>query len=444
MRIRSASVALVLGATWLGLPGCGSDQVDPTAEASSEIGTVDPAAIVGSIQSGETSNVIAYTSTPRYRALAFAAVKGDRLDAWVRSTNGDAYAFLTNTNFKTIATNDDAHSTTKDAHLSAVAAESGRHFVVFRERDLEPATFRVTLTKNGSAPAVPGEACAVADAIASEACGTCGTRQAVCIGSTASGGGKWSPWGACMNEVPSGCTPGEVRVAEACGSCGTKTETCSNTCRWNTGTCQEPANACIPKSSEFVAAGCVEGTYRLRNCTSACAWLPFTSNCVAPSPSMKVPTTVGSVNATVVVLEATQLAPRLSGACPAATLSTATTAYKYVRLDNPGTRGVKLSVYNSAGAFSKLDTVLAAYAGATEPTTEAERKACTVGIGDTGGSALTGQGMDAALTGAKAVVVPAGGSVLVYVGGYYKVDPTVSPLKSTGPVVLNVKLDALL
>ncbi len=230
MRIRSASVALVLGALWLGLPGCGSDQVDPTAEASSEIGTVDPAAIVGSLQTGQTSNPIAYTSTPRYRALSFIALKGDRLDVWVRSTNGDAFAFLTTSDFKTIATNDDADASTHDAHLSAVATQAGTHYVVFRERDLEPASFRVTLTKNGSATAVPGAACAVANAIAKEACGTCGVREAVCVGSSTLGG-TWSPFGPCTNEVVSGCTPGEVRVAEACGSCGTRTETCSNACR---------------------------------------------------------------------------------------------------------------------------------------------------------------------------------------------------------------------
>jgi hypothetical protein len=70
--------------------------------------------------------------------------------------------------------------------------------------------------------------------------------------------------------------------------------------------------------------------------------------------------------------------------CPLSTLASKSTSYIYVRLDNPTASALTVSVWDSKSTNAgsdDIDTIMAAY-GSTKPTTSAERKACTVGVGD--------------------------------------------------------------
>src|SRR5258706_7830236 len=75
--------------------------------------------IVGSLDYGATSASVKYTSSPRYRAIKFAGNAHDKVDVWVRSTDGgDAVAWVLDNGFHVLATNDDADANTFDSHVS--------------------------------------------------------------------------------------------------------------------------------------------------------------------------------------------------------------------------------------------------------------------------------------------------------------------------------------
>lgn len=139
---------------------------------------------------------------------------------------------------------------------------------------------------------VPGAACPLADAIVSETCGACGTREAICVASRTGPGGTWSDFGACTGEVEDGCTAGTI-VTEACGNCGTLTRTCSAYCEWDTPACVEPPNACTPYATGYTTAGCPAGGYRRRTCTASCAWGTFAPSCSQTEGPLVVAPTVG-------------------------------------------------------------------------------------------------------------------------------------------------------
>ncbi len=135
--------------------------------------------IAGSLDFGQTSVSTKYTKSPKYRAFKFAGNQGDAVDVWVRSTQGDAVAWLLDNNFKTLATNDDADSTTLDAHLVATlpASASATHYIVFRDYNLATHYFTVALAGGGAL-----DACSVdADCVAVPFGGCCpdGTLAAV-------------------------------------------------------------------------------------------------------------------------------------------------------------------------------------------------------------------------------------------------------------------------
>jgi hypothetical protein len=104
-----------------------------------------PEEVLGALAYGETSRPTPYSNPPRYRAYFFVGVAGDSVDLWARSSDGDAVMWLATSTFKAIAFDDDADASTHDAHIATMLPESGTFYVVFRERDLEPATFSVTL-----------------------------------------------------------------------------------------------------------------------------------------------------------------------------------------------------------------------------------------------------------------------------------------------------------
>src|SRR5262249_45864068 len=103
--------------------------------------------IVATLDWNQTSGPIAYTKTPKYRVVKLAANLGDHLDAWVRSTDGDAVAWLLDGSFKVLARNDDAGDDTLDAHLvfDFGPARSGTYYIALRDYALARATFTVEM-----------------------------------------------------------------------------------------------------------------------------------------------------------------------------------------------------------------------------------------------------------------------------------------------------------
>ena len=159
LRLRSVRLAGLLLASMGAAAGCTtmSQPDDATVtDDGAELRQLSPAEIVGSIALGETSAAIAYTNPPRYRALAFVGTAGASVDAWVRSTDGDALGWIVTSSFKSVASNDDAHAGTTDAHLTAKLPATGTYYVVFRERDHESAHFTVTLGGTAGSVCPPG------------------------------------------------------------------------------------------------------------------------------------------------------------------------------------------------------------------------------------------------------------------------------------------------
>src|SRR5262245_28948099 len=100
--------------------------------------------VAGSLSYGGAGSVL-YTSTPRYRGVAFAGKAGDKVDIWVSSSAGDSVAWLTDAAFNTLAFNDDASSSVFDSHVTATLASSGTYYIVFRDYNLTSHYFTVSL-----------------------------------------------------------------------------------------------------------------------------------------------------------------------------------------------------------------------------------------------------------------------------------------------------------
>lgn len=291
----------------------------------------------------------------------------------------------------------------------------------------------------------PGTFCSTPNEVFERDCGVCGKQEAVCL-PAAGGVNRVSAYSTCRGEVPNGCDPGSVESV-ACGRCGTQTRTCNNQCTFAVSACTgEPPNACTVGDVDLTTAGCTPGLFRTRTCESGCSWGSFAATCVASLDTpIVVPTTIGQIAARVVTLDSarTTARPATSSACPIA-LSTAITPFAYVEVKNPTNKTATVTVFNSRiGASGPIiDTLLVAYGGRTIPTTEAQRRACLVGVGDFGEEALTGDPDFASLSGDKAVTIPPNGSVQIYVGAYPPFDSS-NPVDSTGNIKLTVRTDRL-
>ncbi len=105
--------------------------------------------IVGSLDYGQTSDPVKYTSSPTYRAFKFGGAKGDAVEIDVKSHNGDAVTWLLDNSFKVVAKNDDFGGST-DSHIAAKLPGNTNpsiitYYIVFRDYDYSNATFTVSL-----------------------------------------------------------------------------------------------------------------------------------------------------------------------------------------------------------------------------------------------------------------------------------------------------------
>lgn len=134
--------------------GCTATTEPEETAKDDELRALAPGEIVGTIAYGQTLGPLRYTGRPLYRALRFEAAKGDKVDIWVRSTSGDARAWLTGPTFATLASNDDAGPGQKSSHITFSTAKAGTHYIVWREKNGADASFEVSLA--GGPPPTPG------------------------------------------------------------------------------------------------------------------------------------------------------------------------------------------------------------------------------------------------------------------------------------------------
>jgi hypothetical protein len=104
--------------------------------------------VVAELQYGQTSPMIEYTDKPRYRGVHFEGHAGDHVDIRVESINGQALSALTDTRYKPLVSNFGSHIAT----VLPPGAEPypNRYFVIFQEERRHPATFTVTVQKEGA------------------------------------------------------------------------------------------------------------------------------------------------------------------------------------------------------------------------------------------------------------------------------------------------------
>jgi hypothetical protein len=98
---------------------------------------------LGSLAEGQTRKVY-YTSSPLYRG--YTIDQEGPVDLWVRSSSGDALAWLLNSTFHVVKKNDDADDTTYDAHIKGEVPSSATlpYYLVMRDYNQDSGWFSVT------------------------------------------------------------------------------------------------------------------------------------------------------------------------------------------------------------------------------------------------------------------------------------------------------------
>jgi hypothetical protein len=169
--------------------GCATEKSPATDDFSSLDGLDEKAdafsthmKIVGSLDYGTTSDAVAYSKSPKYRTFKFAGNEGDQIDVWVRSTDGDALAWVLDNHFHILGKNDDGDTQSLDSHIQLTLgkSDSATHYIVFRDYDWQKAHFTVELA--GTNPYFSCESDADCVAIYQPACCPNGRKVAVVKG----------------------------------------------------------------------------------------------------------------------------------------------------------------------------------------------------------------------------------------------------------------------
>jgi hypothetical protein len=129
-----------------------NDIVDPCVTPAGCINATNISVITTQhLTYGDTSTPIAYTGTPKYDALKFNAVTGDNVTITVSAPDGNAEFWLTNSEFGIYKyTMNPAGSSANRITFTIPSDGSMKHYIVFREQNMNPATFTVVL--NGPPP----------------------------------------------------------------------------------------------------------------------------------------------------------------------------------------------------------------------------------------------------------------------------------------------------
>jgi hypothetical protein len=277
---------------------------------------------------------------------------------------------------------------------------------------------------------------ALGDPQSTEACGLCGTQTRACLSNPDGGTGSvWGIWGTCTGAVTSAdaCDPSKTYTSTACGNCGTTPQVCGSDCHFETGfDCTEPSGACHPTDTEFVlGASCTTaGQGRVYTCGATCTY-GSPGACQAPPPNpntLTLSATVGGTVNGVFSLPASPLLPAISSAafddtCPA-TVDTDPddeTSGVYVAIVNPTSRSINVSLWDgpaASGSANNFDTVMAWYNTPVFP--PPDLTACGFFNDDCGSASseclnTSGFSYWSALTGTEGPVIPAGGTVTVFI-----------------------------
>jgi hypothetical protein len=112
----------------------------PVHDTFTRVGKADAIAPLGY---GQTSKVV--KTRGDYGWYRFTGHAGDDVEIAVRSSDGDAVAFVLDQNDDVIAADDDVDALTSDAHVSTVLPADGTYYIAFREYSFAPAGFTVSL-----------------------------------------------------------------------------------------------------------------------------------------------------------------------------------------------------------------------------------------------------------------------------------------------------------
>lgn len=162
MSPRALPSATTFAAMFLLLAACASPTEDGenTESTDDELRAFKPNELVGTIAYGETKSVH-HPANTTYRAYAFVASRGDRIQATVSADRHDAVAWLLGPSNATLLKVDAAHDTRAEVATYTIKT-SGRYTIAFREADYEPAQFTVKLARLDAPPPPPppADACA--------------------------------------------------------------------------------------------------------------------------------------------------------------------------------------------------------------------------------------------------------------------------------------------
>lgn len=216
--------------------GCSSSKADgkqgDLASAESDL-KLSGTKYLGKLSSGQ-SKTLHYVAPPNYRSFGFDAKGGDEITVDVKSPDGDAVAWITDSSYNVLANNDDANENTFDSHVTyrVPASQAARSFrLVFREYGFDETDFTVSL-KVMSAPAsctYDGQSYKAGDSFASDdGCNTCSCtetgqtactkRACVCNPATETDRTYVGTPDQCM-VIRYSCQVGQVPFSNACG-CG--------------------------------------------------------------------------------------------------------------------------------------------------------------------------------------------------------------------------------
>ena len=120
------------------LAACRPAAKAPVHDTFTKVGRSDAIASLGY---GATSKLV--KTRGDYGWFKFDGSAGDEIEITVKSTNGDAVAFVLDHNDDVVAINDDADAFTSDAHLRTTLPADGNYYIAFREYSFAPASFTV-------------------------------------------------------------------------------------------------------------------------------------------------------------------------------------------------------------------------------------------------------------------------------------------------------------
>lgn len=235
-------VAIVAGlvVAFASLAGCSTEssgkEADDVGSIESEL-KLSGTRYLGKITNGETRTGY-YYNPPRYRSFAFDAKGGDEITVDIKSAEGDAVGYVTDSYYNVLAYNDDYSLSTLDSKVryKVPASQAAKSFrIVFRDYDLLDATFTVTLSIESSEPTTcayddetyePGDTFPSTDGCNTCTCGSTGSVG--CTKRACSCDPANEPWRSyigtpqqCMT-IRYTCAAGKVPFQNSCG-CGCET-----------------------------------------------------------------------------------------------------------------------------------------------------------------------------------------------------------------------------